>query len=80
MTTRTYTGWAIDTRSAEGHGFLGVGYFAWPDGPLPVVRTWLFSAREEARRVLRELKRRPYQAFPRACVVRVRVTVDGVEG
>jgi hypothetical protein len=27
MTARTYTGWAIDTRSAEGHGFIGVGYF-----------------------------------------------------
>ena len=79
MTVRTYTGWAIDTRSAEGHGFIGVGYFAWPDGS-PPVRTWLFSARKEARRVLRELKRRPYQAFPRACVVRVRVTVEGVEG
>ena len=76
-TTRTYTGWAVDSHSREGHGLLGVLWFDWPHPePLPVVRTAIFPTRAEAREAVRQHKAKEYQPFPRMTPVRVRITVE----
>ena len=67
--------WAINSRSHEGHGFIGVGYWSWDipaqcDGN----RTALFRTRQEARFALPRVK----GAFPKAAVCRVSVTIEEV--
>lgn len=71
--------WAIDTRSDEGHGFLGV-WFITPGlnvSPSQMGNTTaLFKTRAEAREWVRQEKRKAYQAFPKMAVVRVKVTIE----
>lgn len=71
----TFKAWAIDTRSDEGHGFVG-RYWKFVSDPLPVhmkgCRTALFETRVEARENLPKVKR----AFPKAQVKRVTVTIE----
>ena len=71
----TRLSWSVDSRSSEGHGLLGRGWFEWPPPPdsfrfytYPV----LFRTRREARESLDRCK----QSFPKARVVRVKVTVE----
>jgi hypothetical protein len=74
---RTYSGWAVDSRSHEGHGLLGVLWFSYPHPePLPLVLTSMFPTREAAREAVREHKRQRYQPFPFMRPVRVRITVE----
>ena len=72
-----YTGWAIDSQSAEGHGLIGrywwftgkpVGIPNHMEGHLNAV----FPTRREARAALPSTKR----AFPKAKVVKVKVTIE----
>ena len=72
-------GWAIHTRSREGHGFLGVWWFD-PNYDPPKfasLRTALFPSRELARQALREWKGRKgsYVPWPKAEVVRVSIEI-----
>lgn len=70
-----FKAWAIDTRSDEGHGFIG--RYWWHRGELPDhlegCETALFKTRAIARQYLPDVTR---HSFPRAQVVRVRVTVE----
>lgn len=76
-TTRTCHGWAIDSRSREGHGLLGILFFnSSLCEPLPVVRTALFPTRAAAREQVRREKTCSYQPFPDMRPVRVRITVE----
>jgi hypothetical protein len=64
--------WAIHSRSKEGHGFIGIGYWGWD---IPVHcdgnRTALFRTRSLARSALPRVK----NAFPRATVCRVALKI-----
>jgi hypothetical protein len=56
---------------------LGVLTFDWEQRtPLPVVRTALFPTRRAARDALGAYLAKPYIAFPRASVIRVKVVVE----
>lgn len=75
----TFYAWVIDTRSGEGHGFIG--RYWWFEGrrsPLPIhlegCEVALFQTRALARKHLPEVT----DAFPKAQVARVRVTVERV--
>ena len=71
----TRQAWAIHSHSAEGHGFIGVGYWGWN---IPIQcdgnRIALFRTRQAAREALPRVK----GAFKNARVYRVQVTVAGV--
>jgi hypothetical protein len=70
--------WAIDTRSPEAHGLLGLLWFGNEPPPhLQGCRTALFRTRREARTALETVvkPKDAYHAFPRATVVRVQVSV-----
>jgi hypothetical protein len=73
-----YDAWAIDTRSQEAHGFIGVLWFGdEPPAYLQGCRTALFRTRRDARTALQKVKPEDgYRAFPRATVVRVHVAVE----
>lgn len=81
MTVQSYVGWAIDTHSLEGHGFIGR---YWPfGGGHPVIPAALeghhlavFKTRALARASLGDVKNPEVKAFARATVVKVRVTVE----
>ena len=70
----TFYAWALDTRSDEGHGFLGRYWWA---SNLPVhlegCEIALFKTRAIARQHLPDVTK---YSFPKAQVVRVRVTVE----
>lgn len=75
MVTEFYA-WAINTRSDEGHGFIGR---FWHFGRPPFIpdqllgcRTSLFETRAKAREALPHVK----CTFPKARVVKVKVTVE----
>ena len=72
----SFTAWAIDTRSTEGHGFIG--RYWWFDGQPPVIptslegcRIVLFKTRALARKGLTHVK----DSFHDAIEVKVEVTV-----
>lgn len=73
-----YYGWAIDTQSEEGHGFIGrYWWFEGYGGSLIPAhmeghRTALFCTRKLAREALPKTRR----AFPRSKVVKVIVSVQ----
>lgn len=78
MTIETTYAWAIDSRSNEGHGFLGVFWFH----PVLVLRphqdgmrTALFKTRRQAREAMRIA--RVKRTFPKARVARVTATITG---
>lgn len=74
-----HSAWAIDTRSDEAHGFVGVLWFRGEPAPhLAGCPTALFRTRREAYAALRKVKppRPAYQAFPKARVVRVYLSID----
>lgn len=72
-----YYGWAIDTRSEEGHGLIG-RYWWFENGPSLIPkhmeghRTALFCTRREAREALPKTRR----GFPKSKVIRVKVTIE----
>ena len=69
--------WAIDPRSQGGHGLIGWGWFK------PPAMTYYPSvpgiALFETRRVARERLANVTRNFPRARVVRVRVSIESRE-
>jgi len=70
--------WAIDTRSKEGHGLLGVYFMNYTLRLEPYQQgntIALFKTRKQAREWLRGEKKKKYQAFPKMCVVRVTVKI-----
>lgn len=76
---RSFTAWAIDTCSKEGHGFIG--RYWWFDGRAPVLpvhlegcRTALFETRALARKNLSRVK----GAFESARVKKVQVTIEEI--
>lgn len=79
MKPREHTAWAIDTRSHEGHGMIGK--YWWFEGEPPKVPTHmrgaqgaLFENRKDARAGLATVK----GSFPRARVIRVKITIEEV--
>ena len=73
----THKSWAIDPRSTEGHGLLGV--YGWYDGKPPSIppqcmgcKTALFDTRKVARAYLPAV----HKTWPRARVVRVTVEIS----
>jgi hypothetical protein len=71
--------WAIDTRSAEGHGFIGRYYLSQKvPKPNEGCKIALFKTRSIAREHLAIMKARTWQQFPKARVVQVRVTVESI--
>ena len=78
MSTNMQKGWAIHTRSEEGHGFLGK-YWPWRGFPCQIhdfmngytVAVW--ETRREAREAM--IKGRVKDSFPKAQVVKVLVTI-----
>mgnify|MGYP001572044749 FL=1 len=72
----TFTAWAIDTRSIEGHGFIG--RYWWFNGLVTIpkhllgCKIALFTTRQLARQNLPGVRR----AFPNARVVRVSVNIE----
>jgi len=78
MLNKTFYAWAVNTNSAEGHGFLGRYYFghaipAHLEGGVVA----LFKTREEARGAIRGLTA-VYNPFPKIAVSRVRVSINEV--
>jgi hypothetical protein len=79
----TRLAWAISTGSPKNTGFIGRYWtpLAAPEDPLLAgYRTATFDTRREARAFLVGAVKRPgcYHAFPRARVVRVRITIEEV--
>lgn len=81
---RVHHAWAINTRSAEGHGFLGI--WCWFDGAAPKLpmhvqgcSTALWPTREAARAALAH-ERTKYFPWPRARVERVTVAISPTAG
>lgn len=74
MTARTFTAWAIDTRSEEGHTFIG-RYWARDEIPVSLAgcQIALFETRKKARAFADVWVKR---AFPRAKAVKVKVTIE----
>ena len=70
--SKTFYAWAIDTHSKEGHGFIGRYYWfsKLPDSSEGCAIA-LFTTRAKARKYLEDAR----QGFPKAQVVKVRVTV-----
>ena len=71
--------WAIDSRSNEGHGFLGVYFMNYKLRLGPCQQgnmIALFKTRKQAREWLWREKTKPYQAFPKMAVVRVAITLE----
>ena len=74
-----YYGWAIDTRSKEGHGLIG--RFWWFGGPVLIPkhleghRKALFCTRKEAREALPKTRR----SFPKSKVIKVNVVIKEIE-
>lgn len=71
--------WAIDTRSDEGHGFLGIWFMDPKLRPEPFRSgntTALFRTRAQARTWLKQKRRDTYQAFPKMAVTKVRIVVE----
>ncbi len=70
-----YIGWAIDTRSDEGHGLIGRYWWLGKYNVIPKHmeghQTALFCTRREAREALPKTRR----AFPKSKVVKVTVRV-----
>ena len=73
---RMFKSWAIDTHTKEGHGFIG--QYWWFGGSAPMIPihmlgtgTALFRTRQDARNYLPDVK----SAFPKACVVRVNISI-----
>lgn len=81
---QTRKAWAIDTRASDGHGFIGIGWFGWPQDKeehLWGCRIALFETRRQARQAWRGKEAGSwYKAFPRARVVRVEVSVRTLPG
>ena len=74
---KTYKGWAINTKSAEGHGLIG--RYWWFEDHAPNIPkhlgghiTALFETRKEARRNLPGVRK----AFPKARVEKVVVDIS----
>ena len=74
--------WAIDTCSVEGHGLIGPYWSFVSRQPSIIIPTHLkgcpvalFRTRALARKELSEMKKKKYQAFPKAKVVRVEVCI-----
>lgn len=72
--------WAIDTRSDEGHGFIG--RYWWVNKRVPIIPPYMegchvavFKTRKIARENLSSVK----SAFPKAVVVKVLVVVEEVK-
>ena len=71
-----YYGWAIDTQSKEGHGYIG--RYWWFEGNCNIPkhmeghRTALFCTRREAREALPKTRR----AFPKSKVIKVIVRIQ----
>jgi hypothetical protein len=85
---RSFIAWAIDTRSTEGHGFIG-RYWSFdglgePPAQFAGNEVALFKTRRAARAALKDVAGRKgdgkYHAFPQAREVRVCVTIKAVEG
>jgi len=77
--TEAFYAWGIDTRSEEGHGFIGRYWGFGNTSPIYPVhmagcQLALFRTRALARKHLPEVT----TAFPRAQVAEVRVTVERV--
>lgn len=74
---KEYYGWAIDTRSKEGHGLIG-RYWWFYDFPTHIPQhmeghhTALFCTRREAREALPKTRR----AFPKSKVVKATVRIS----
>ena len=74
-----WSAWAIDSRSEEGHGLLGIWFINHTLRPDPCQlgnTIALFKTRKQARKWLRKDKQLKYQAFPKMRVVKVKVTVE----
>ena len=82
-----FTAWAIDTKSDEGHGFIG--RYWWFDNKPPLVpkhlegcKVTLFKTRKLARENLKSVTGDPgdgkYHAFPNATVRKVKITIESV--
>ena len=71
--------WAIATNRHENPGFLG-RYWDFGDGEdrckQHILRTRLFETRAKARQALKREKTKTYIPFPKAKVVRVKVTAQ----
>ncbi len=72
---KTYTGWAINSRSKEGHGLIGRYWFLGRRETLPVFleghKIALFKTRQVARDNLFYVR----SAFPKARVERVTIAI-----
>ena len=76
--TRTYKAWAINTNSPEMHGLIGR---YWWDGDKPVIipismegyKSVCFETKKKA---VSFLKNNVRDIFPKAKVVRVRITIE----
>lgn len=71
--------WAINSRSIEGHSFLGVHIFDHTVRLPHYMRgsmIALFKTRVKAQEALREYKNRTYHPFPGAAISRVKVTIE----
>lgn len=74
-----YTGWAIDSRSGEGHGLIG--RYWWFERPPPRIpfhmeghEKAVFLTRREARAALPTARR----AFPKSKVIKVKITIEEI--
>lgn len=73
---KEFTAWAIDTLSDEGHGYLGRYYFTHDIPPSSEgCELALFKTRAIARTFLYEMQKKGYNSFPKARVVKVKISV-----
>lgn len=76
MIQTAFLAWAITTNESEGRGnFYGRYYFGGVPKHMEGCVKTLFKTRREARKALSERKQ-GYTAFPKACVSRVKVTIE----
>ena len=74
-----FKAWAIDTRSSEGHGFIGRYWWCFGRGPtIPPqnegCQVALWKTRREAKEALPDTRR----AFSRSKVVSVKITIENL--
>lgn len=75
---KRYYGWAIDTRSEEGHNLIGRYWWFGNKRIIPIHmeghKTALFCTRREAREALPRTR----MAFPKSKVIKVEVTIKEI--
>ena len=82
---KEFTAWAINSRSDEGHGYLGRYWgFQYSSQNIPShmhgCRIALFDKRALARAEVEAMKAKAYVLFPNARVEKVTVTIESSRG